>query len=330
MKQEVLLQDFEHIAALALPWNQLRNKQIFITGATGFICGYLARTLCWLNNQMSLDLKLALFHRNGTEPTFSAPCVCWINGDIAGDFLPGDYTPDFIIHGASPANRRMIYSDPAGVVNCNILATRYLLEKTRSSHARFLFFSSGEVYRRRSGVIDEEDAKILAENGILPLYGNSKLVGEILCEEFRSKYGTDSRILRPFSIFGPDESLTSGRCFTDFMRQAFETHSIQIDGPGTQVRSYCYLSDFVSGLLYVLLSGESAVYNVGNEDNICSIQELAQKMAKHYGRTEVIGPLSVSSQTDSFVPDTTKLRQLGWRPQVNLEECIKRCMDSYW
>lgn len=329
MNQEVLLRDLEPIAALPLPWDGLRGKRIFITGATGFIGGYLAKALCWLNSRMSLGLRLGLFHRAGTEPVFSAPCVQWTGGDIAGDFLPADFRPDIIIHGASPANRKAIAADSAGVVNCNILATRYLLEKTRSSHACFLFFSSGEVYPKHPMRVTEEKAVSLVMANTLSLYGSSKLIGELLCEEYRSKYGTDSRVLRPFSVFGPGEPLTSGRCFTDFMRQASEAHRIRIDGSGTQIRSYCYLSDFVSGLLYVLLRGESTVYNIGNEDNTCSVQELARQMARIYGDTEVIGPLSAADRADFFVPDTTKLRQLGWRPQVSLEECMKRCMDSY-
>lgn len=329
MNQEVLLRDLEPIAALPLPWDGLRGKRIFITGTTGFIGGYLAKSLCWLNSRMSLGLRLGLFHRTGAEPVFSTPCVQWTGGDIAGDFLPVDFNPDIIIHGASPANRKAIAADSAGVVNCNILATRYLLEYARRNRALFLFYSTGEVYQHRSGKIAEVSARELVQDSVLSLYGNCKLTGELLCEEYCGKYGTDSRVLRLFSVFGPGELLTSGRCFTDFMRQASETHRIRIEGPGTQVRSYCYLSDFVSGLLYVLLRGESTAYNIGNEDNTCSIQALAWQMARIYGETEIIGPLSVTDRADFFVPDTTKLRRLGWRPQVNLEECIKRCMDSY-
>lgn len=53
MNQADLLRDVGRIAALELPWNRLRNKRIFITGATGFIGGYLAKALCQLN---SLDV----------------------------------------------------------------------------------------------------------------------------------------------------------------------------------------------------------------------------------------------------------------------------------
>ena len=329
MNRDVFFQDFESIAALPLPWEQLRDKKILITGATGFIGGYLAKILCRMNEQMSLGLELGLFHRPGTATGFFSPCIRWIGGNITEDFIPKDFQPDIIIHGASPSNRRLIDSDPAGVIDCNILATRYLLEKARSSHAHFLFFSSGEVYQRRPTPIEEEDAAILARNGSLSFYGGCKLSGELLCKDYQKKYGVNSCILRLFSVFGPGESLNSGRCFTDFIRQVLQSRKIQVEGPGTQIRSYCYVSDFVSGLFYALLRGENTAYNIGNEYNTCSILEFARQLAKLYGNIEVAGPASVGGQIDSFVPDTAKLRKLGWQPQVDLQTCIKRCLESY-
>lgn len=329
MNQADLLRDVGCVAALELPWDRLRNKRIFLTGATGFIGGYLAKALCWLDCGLSLGLEVYLLHRTHTAPAFSASCVHWISGNITGDFIPGELRPDIIIHAASPANWRSVCADPVGVVDCNILATRYLLERARRDGSTLVFFSSGEVYQREVGRIAEKAAPDLVQNGALSLYGNCKLAGELLCEEYRGKYGVDSRILRPFSVFGPGEPLSSERCFTDFIRQAMETRRIQVNGPGTQLRSFCYLSDFVSGLFHVLLDGESGAYNIGNEDNTCSILELAGQIAEIAGNADVIGPLFTNSQVDSFVPDTSKLRQLGWRPQVNLQECIRRCMNSY-
>ena len=325
----ILESDFKKLLGLPLPWEELKGKHLFITGATGFIGGYITKGLAWLNHQLSLNLTLGLLHRSGTQPPFTDPCIEWISGDISANFIPEYFKPDIIIHAASPANRQVISSNPCDVISCNILATRYLLEVARKYQSCFLFFSSGDVYQRRPGRIMEKSAESLARDSLHTFYGDNKLAGELLCEQYREIYGVQSCILRPFSIFGPGESLASGRCFTDFARQALKIHRIQVHSSGTQIRSFCYLFDFMTGLLYVLLRGKSTVYNIGNEDNTCSILELAKTMAEICGSTEVIGPLSTNKEIDSFVPDTTRLRQLGWKPQVDLSACIQRCLDSY-
>lgn len=326
---ELICHEASSLTQLPLPWERLKGRRIFITGGTGFIGGYLTKAFCEINRQLSLNMELMLFHRSTAKPLFFAPGLCWIEGNIAENFIPKYFVPDIIIHSASPANKQAILSDPAGVVDCNILATHYLLERARKDHSMLLFFSSGEVCQREPGKMVEKSAYDVAQNGAISLYGNSKLVGELLCERYRVEYGVDCRILRLFSIFGPGESLTSGRCFTDFIRQARETHNVRVNGPGTQIRSHCYLSDFASGLLYVLLKGKSTVYNVGNDDNSCTILELAREIAALHGNTTVQGPFGTETGKDSFVPDTTKLRQLGWQPQINLQTCIERCLDSY-
>ena len=124
----ILESDFKKLLGLPLPWEELKGKRLFITGATGFIGGYITKGLAWLNHQLSLNLTLGLLHRSGTQPPFTDPSIEWISGDISANFIPEYFKPDIIIHAASPANRQVISSNPCDVISCNILATRYLLE----------------------------------------------------------------------------------------------------------------------------------------------------------------------------------------------------------
>ncbi len=105
-------------------------------------------------------------------------------------------------------------------------------------------------------------------------------------------------------------------------------------GNGLPVRDSCYLSDLVSGVLYVLLKGQGAgyslVHHIGNEESACTILEAARKMAKIYGHGTVNGPLSKSGTAgrDFFVPDTTRLRSVGGRPRVHLDQSTRRCLPG--
>ena len=328
----VLDLDFKEIEQLPLPWTELKGTKILLTGATGFICKYLVEMLARVSIEKNLEMEFWLFRRRGAPESLQCSNVHWIAGDITEAFLPEDFRPNIIIHAASPANTKAHICDPVGLSQTNILATRYLLECARKHGATFVYFSSAAVYLNRSGTFSEvSPGELVKSNATFSLYGASKLAGELLCEDYRRHFGVDCRIIRPFSIHGPGESLDSGRYFPDFLRQALRDKEITVTGTGTPVRDSCYLMDFVSGLLYVLLKGNSTAYNIGNEDNVYTILELAQKIAGQSGSLNVIGPLSLTDHTsgDFFVSDTAKLRQLGWKPQVDLPACIQRCLDSY-
>lgn len=323
-------QDVSVLESLPLPWETLKNKRVLITGGTGTVGRYLTKALCWINRQKRLDMSLYLFRRSASSDTDET--VHWIEGNIADEFLPPDLAPDFIIHMASPANTRAFRADPAGLPEANILATRYLLERARVNRAVLIYFSSSVVYQSREGLLPEDAPSMLAEPGrSFSLYAACKAAGELLCEKYRLEYRTDCRIVRPFNVNGPGEPLDSDRCFPDFLRQLLRDGTIRVTGTGTPLRDCCDLLDFTSGLLYVLLKGESGVYNIGNEENACSTLELARMAASFDPRGEVVGPLCSTPDRsgDSLLPDTAKLRQLGWRPRVDLRTCIRRCLESY-
>lgn len=338
MRDWIYERDFAEMAEEDLPWERLRGKCILYTGATGFLGRYVVRTLCGLSRKKNLGLKLLLFRRGGRrrdglwEDPLPFPEVRWLEGEITRNFLPEEVRLDIIIHSASPANARAIAADPMGVVETNLMATHTLLERAVETRAVFLYVSSGAVYPRREGLVPEEAFSPTQEGGGgESFYGRCKAAGELLCETYRRGARLDCRVVRPFSIYGPGERLDSGRCFPDFLRRTLQGEPIEVRGPGTQMRSYCYLSDFTTGLLTVLLKGESAVYNLGNEDNACSIRALAEEISKWAGLPVLPPalPLGRAGENDIYLPDTTKLRALGWRPRVGLDECIRRTLYAY-
>lgn len=328
----VFYRDLQDIEKNSLPWIDLKGKRILCTGATGFIGRYLVQALEEISLRKGLDLELWLFRRPSSKKWVRSPNVCWIEGEIDQDYLPDTLSPDIIIHMASPASSQAFQENPVELAKTNILATRYLLERAKKCNATFIFFSSAAVYRSQNARSAETEPSVLAAPGsAFSLYGASKLAGELLCEEFCQKHHVDCRVVRPFNIHGPGDSLQCGRFFPDFLRQAMQEPEIIVTGSGKPIRDSCYLSDFVGGVLHVLLKGKSTIYNIGNEDNACTILEFAQRISELCGNRKVVGPLGMTTHTagDILVPDTSKLRQLGWRPRIDLRTCIRYCLESY-
>lgn len=329
----ILEKDFEEIIANNLPWNCLKNKYIFCTGATGFLFRYFIKFLCWLNQRMQLNITLELYCRtNSTRINDEDLCgtdVYWLEGDITkvSEYM---HDPDIIIHAASPANQKSwINGNMVGLVDTNVIATKNLLEKARQTHATMLYISSGEVYPASLHKISEQSF-----NPQMPprsFYGACKLAGELLCEQYKKKYKLLCPIIRPSSIYGPGENLESGRHFMDFIKQTLNRKPIMLSGTGMQQRTYCYLTDFIKGIFYILLHGDNTVYNIGNEQNICTIFQMAELISSMGSNQGVVcSNISINDTTkDIYILDTQKLRTLGWRPTVNLKECVERTIKSY-
>lgn len=328
----ILQKDFQEIFASNLPWYQLKNKRIFCTGGTGFLFRYFIQFLCWLNQQMELGISLELYCRKSSVKIAPVDLcgtnVHWLEGNIT-QISDKMSHPDIIIHAASPANQQSWKNTSrVQLVETNILATQTLLKKSCEANAQMLYVSSGEIYPQ-----SVDNIKEISISNTVPrtFYGAYKLAGELLCDKYRKEYHVFCSVLRPSSIYGPGESLDSGRHFTQFLKQTLQGEPVTLTGTGMQQRSYCYLSDFVKGVLYVLFCGDNTAYNIGNEQNACSIFQMAQ-LISHLGADQgVIAPNYNASAScmDTYILDTNKLRTLGWKPTVNLEECVKRTMQSY-
>lgn len=328
----IVEENIGEIQSSVLPWDDLNGKQILCTGATGFIGRHFVKALSQISLCKKLELNIWLLRRPSATEYLHIPNVHWIKSEIDSEFIPRDLSPDIIVHMASPANPQSYFTQPLGLAKTNIVATQYLLDHAKNDDATFIYFSSGAVNFNQSGYLSEVEASALITRGNpISFYGANKLIGELLCEQYQKLYGVDCRIIRPFSIHGPGESPNNDRFFQSFMRQICADGKIVITGTGKPVRDICYISDFIGGLFYILLKGKSSVYNIGNEENACSILELAQQIVSLNGRGEIVGPLCTTNPVsgDCLIPDTSKLRALGWQPRVDLQTCIKRCLENY-
>jgi len=345
----VTREDLERIVSAALPWERLRDKTVLITGGGGFLASYLVKTLIVANRMMALNLRVVCVVRNSRSAEQRLAGILGASEievcihDISQP-LPAD-TPraDFIIHAASQASPKYYGVDPVGTLLANSVGTAYLLDHAvRSGSEAFLFFSSGEIYGaplEPARLVAEGDYGYLDPMNLRSCYAESKRIGETMCVAWAQQRGIDARVVRPFHTYGPGMALNDGRVFADFVADVVAGRDIVLKSDGTARRAFCYIADATVAFLTVLLSGRKAeAYNVGNPSAEISIRNLAILMAGLFPERGIgirfEAPISGNAYLKSTVqrscPAINKIMELGWRPEIGVEEGFRRTLLSFF
>jgi dTDP-glucose 4,6-dehydratase len=116
-----------------------------------------------------------------------------------------------------------------------------------------------------------------------------------------------------------------GRAIPTFLRQAIEGEPLTVFGDGSQTRSFCYVDDLVRGLSLLAQSEEHLPVNIGNPREM-TLLELAQTVIRVTGsKSEITFAALPMDDPQVRQPDITRARQvLGWRPEVELDEGLRR------
>lgn len=347
MRHVIVEEDLNTIAAANLPWNELRNKTVLVSGAAGFLPAYLVETILYLNERRigeSTHVVGLVRSIDRATQRFSAyhgrADLQLVKHDVALP-LPDLGHIDFIIHAASQASPKFYRVDPAGTLDANILGTHHLLSLARAQLVKgFLFFSSGDVYGPRPAATPTNEGDFGPLDPLDPrsCYGEAKRLAETMCVAWQRQFGVPAVIVRPFHTYGPGMRLDDGRVFADFVADAIQRRPIVLKSDGAATRAFCYLADATTGFFSVLLRGKHGeAYNIGNDHGECSIAELAELFVRLFPDRcrEVVrtnrhpDDVYVTSTLARSCPDITRARALGWQPFTNLVEGFSRTVRSF-
>lgn len=241
---------------------------------------------------------------------------------------------DYIIHAASYASPNAFVQNPVEVMKSNIIGVSNLIEYGLAHQMkRFLYISTGEIYGEGDGrVFDEEYSGYV--NCLIPrsCYPSSKRAAETLCVSYAAEYGADVVIARPCHVYGPNFSEKDNRVYAQFIRNILNDSDIIMKSTGEQFRSWCYVVDCVSALLYVLLKGEKGqAYNIADSQSVISIKELAETIAEIGNKSVIMEVPSVSESLGYNVVTksvflTEKLEALGWSVEGTMKEKLEKTL----
>ena len=236
---------------------------------------------------------------------------------------------DWVIHAASPAGPARIA--PGYALRPIIDATAEGLRFAQASGARFIKFSTSEVYGRADIRLDESAPCIVPSRyDARSEYAIGYLAAECLCANHPLP---NVSVLRLFNVVGPRQRPEAGVVLPRFCQQARAGVPLTVYGDGSQRRAFLYVGDLVRLVLTMTehpLDGKH-LWNVADPLNETSILNLAKLVIETHGDgTLVLGgqPSYRESAEKCNVSIYAVTEQWGWRPATTLKEIVKRCLES--
>lgn len=234
---------------------------------------------------------------------------------------------DYIIHAVAILGIRKVAEESISTIITNFESCRYALELARRQKhlKKFLTFSTSEVYGKNVECASEDmDMQIGKSDEARWCYAASKCVCEHLTSSYYRRYKIPTIIIRPFNVFG--EHRLGSNAMSKFMASAMLNRDIILEGDGSQIRSWCYIQDFVNGVSAALESDYAGeCFNIGNPKNVISIRELAYKIK------EITNSNSRIIVSNSHTPDVFRRtlridkaqRMLKYEPKYTLDDGIE-------
>jgi nucleoside-diphosphate-sugar epimerase len=306
-----------------------------VTGGSGFIASHLTESLAEKNQLVLFDRD---FRNRPVEFTslLHHPNVKVVTGDVmaADEVRNAAKGCDVVIHAAAMVGVQKVIRHPRETIEVNFIGTRNVLEAVRdpSKLYRFMYFSTSEVFGGMSFRVEESrSTSVGSVNDARWSYSIAKLAGEHLVAAYHHDVGLPSVIVRPFNVFGPRR--LGDHAVLQFILRALQGLDIEVHGDGSQIRSWCYIDDFIDGLVRCLERTEAVGedFNLGNPQNTCTILDLARRVVALTGsRSEVKFTHIDFSDIDLRVPKLTKSRALlGFDPRWHLDEALLASIEWY-
>lgn len=332
----VQLQDVMEFVNSFMLADELCGSSFLITGATGLIGSSLIHCLLALDRDIrivapvrNMQKAYAMFE-GGTKSIELIEC----------DLLSFDYNTigsvDYIVHCAAPTSSKFFVEHPVETFDTIIKGTSVLLEYARNHPVKgFVYLSSLEVY----GSISDDSQPITEDiqgywdpMNVRSAYPLAKRAAENLCCSYSHQYGVPVNVARLTQTTGAGIAKDDNRVIAQFSRLAAEGHDIILHTTGEAARPYCYTTDAVSAIMYVLLRGvKGEAYNVANEDTYISARDMADYLKKNFAphinvRAELNDNMGYAPVTKLRL-SSQKLIALGWMPRYGLKEMFERLIQ---
>ncbi len=304
--------------------------RIVVTGGSGFLGSHLCDALIRRGEVVVCVDDLSTGNLDNIADLMSHRRFRFVKADVsAGLDLPGPV--NVVAHLASPASPPDYLRRPLETLAVGSRGTENALRLALRSDARFVLASTSEVY----GDPNEHPQREGYWGNVNPVgprsvYDEAKRYAEAVTMAYRRHHDLNTGILRIFNTYGPRMRPDDGRVVSSFIAQALNVQPLTIYGDGTQTRSFCYVDDLICGIIAMIDSTEAGPINIGNPDErtVTELAELVLKITESRSKLEY-HPLPTDDPTRRKPNITLACEQLGWRPEVNTEDGLRRTVEFF-
>jgi UDP-glucuronate decarboxylase len=302
---------------------------ILVTGGAGFLGSHLCELLIERGHQVVCADNFSTGRRSNIRHLEANPAFEVLRHDVTE---PLRIEVDQIYNLACPASPRHYQANPIKTIKTSVLGALNILGLAKRTGARVLQASTSEVYGDPL-VHPQTEAYWGNVNpiGQRSCYDEGKRAAETLCFDYHRQNGVDARVVRIFNTYGPRMLADDGRVVSNFIVQALRGEDLTVYGDGSQTRSFCFVSDLVSGFVRMMeAERQPGPVNLGNPGEFTMLELAEMVLSKVGGKSRLRHlPLPPDDPRQRKPDISTARSQLGWEPKVALSQGLDETIRHF-
>ena len=306
--------------------------KLLITGGLGFIGSHLVKSLIKKNHDITILTKSLSKKSNLSIQTKNIHIkkVDVTNFQKVGKIIE-NLKPDMIIHLAGNTSHSKSFERPLQDVDSNTKTTLFMLEKIREMNlsCRFLLGSTFIVIGRPKKLPVTEKSSCNPTT----IYGTNRLASEHLCKIYHDLYGINTNIFRITNSYGPKEQIIPNKNAVNFLiHQAFKNEKLRIYNKGEFFRDLIYVDDVIQGIITIMKKGKPGeLYWISSGKKLWfkKFAKILQNLTDCKINYPATPKYTKKVDVGNFVVNNSKLKSLGWKPKVSIDEGIKNTLKSF-
>jgi dTDP-glucose 4,6-dehydratase len=298
--------------------------RILVAGGAGFIGSHFVKRLQRAGEDVVVLDKLTYSGNRANLPTD----IEFHQGDIAepAELASAAAGADAIVNFAAETHvdRSILTAEDFG--RTEFRGTQVLLEHARSTGVRLVQVSTDEVYGDLEAGGSSKETDPLRPSSP---YSAAKAAGEMLIPAYVRTFGVNASITRGSNTYGPNQY--PEKFIPLFLTNALDGEQLPLYGDGKQIRDWLHVEDHCAGIELVLREGKAGeVYNVGGGAEHENIDVAERLLALTGADRSLLRRVADREGHDRrYSLDTTKLRALGWAPQIAFADGLAQTVEWY-